>query len=876
MRRRFLFLVVLLAVLLFSVSSWGGTVQLPKTGQTTCYDLLGNVISCTDTGQDGELQKGVVWPSPRFTDNGDQTQTDNLTTLIWTKSANAPGPLACGSGTTMTWQGALNYVACLNTNNYLGHNDWRLPNINELESIFDKSGQDTSTWLNGQGFTNAQSEKYWSSTTMVTFPSGAWSFRGFGWGYVDYGKNNFLSVWPVRGGQGTSVICRTGQTLCYDSSGNVISCNGTGQDGELRKGVAWPSPRFTDNGDQSVTDNLTNLMWTKSAIAPGPLACASGTPMSWQGALDYVACLNTNNYLGHNDWRLPNSIEINTLFDFSQSNLPAGNPFDNAAGNFWWSSTSFAMDPSGAVITLMNGEVYSWLKSTNWGQYAWPVRDGQAGSSPSPVCGNGTVESGEQCDDNNLTGGDGCSATCTIESGYTCSGSPSTCSPNLVDMNDGTVYDKDTQLSWLKDANTAGTVMNWAQANTWASSLNAGNGFAGLSGWRLPTTAQPDGSCSDHFDPGGGFPIQGHAYNCANNEMSHLYYALGNTAYGPLTKTGPFTNLQPDGYWSGTEYAPNTVYAWNFYFDIGYQGNNYKDANFYASAVRPGARSVGSADTTPNAFTFTPQTGVALNTVFTSNTITVSGINAPAPISLSTSTGTYSVSSDGGSTWSAFSRTTPSTVNLNDRVKVRLTSSGAYSTTKDATIDIGGVNGTFSVTTKPSVNMPPTASRSISKSSWAVTLVDNSTDDAVLPANAIIVSWGDGSAVESGAAGSTFTHTYTVAGSYIIKHRVRDSGGLVTWSANKLVTVPVKYQVTGRVMMLNGTTPVSGTSVRLKVGSSVKKMTTTNASGNYTFMDVLPDSYTVEAVKSGLTFSSTPTANVTTSSVAVADIKATR
>ena len=63
---------------------------VPKTGQVTCYDAGGNVINCAGTGQDGELQKGVKWPTPRFTVRANGTTKDNLTGLIWLTNANCP------------------------------------------------------------------------------------------------------------------------------------------------------------------------------------------------------------------------------------------------------------------------------------------------------------------------------------------------------------------------------------------------------------------------------------------------------------------------------------------------------------------------------------------------------------------------------------------------------------------------------------------------------------------------------------------------------------------------------------------------------------------------------------------------------------------
>ncbi len=100
---------------------------------------------------------------------------------------------------------------------------------------------------------------------------------------------------------------------------------------------------------------------------------------------------------------------------------------------------------------------------------------------------------------------------------------------------------------------------------------------------------------------------------------------------------------------------------------------------------------IGVADTTPDQFTFTDQTGAALNTVVTSNTITVTGINAAASISIAD--GTYSV--NGGAYTSA-----SGTVTNGAMVTVHVTSSASYSTTVNATLTIGGVSDTFSVTTQ--------------------------------------------------------------------------------------------------------------------------------------------------------------------------------
>ncbi len=183
-------LFVMTVFTLMAISSWAGVIQLPRTGQTTSYAV----------GDDGALQKGVAWPSPRFTTNADKTITDNLTYLIWGPDGGTPTVGACAGG-AKKWQGSLNYVACLNTNNYLGHNDWRLPNINEMKSLIHAGQTSSNTWLSGQGFTNVQSGFYWSSSTCADDTTLAW-FIYMVDGFVrPFTKESTNYIWPVRAGQ---------------------------------------------------------------------------------------------------------------------------------------------------------------------------------------------------------------------------------------------------------------------------------------------------------------------------------------------------------------------------------------------------------------------------------------------------------------------------------------------------------------------------------------------------------------------------------------------------------------------------------------------------------------------------------------------------
>jgi hypothetical protein len=169
------------------VGGSGYPAAVEQTGQTTSYA----------TGDDGDLEKGVPWPNPRFTDNSDGTVTDNLTGLIWLKDANCFGQ--------RTWSNALsdsngleNGECGLTDGSNTG--DWRLPNRFELESLLNL-GNTYPALPSGHPFSNVQSLYYWSSTGYdYDAHLYAWHVRMY-YGSVGYGqKDNSSYVWPVRGG----------------------------------------------------------------------------------------------------------------------------------------------------------------------------------------------------------------------------------------------------------------------------------------------------------------------------------------------------------------------------------------------------------------------------------------------------------------------------------------------------------------------------------------------------------------------------------------------------------------------------------------------------------------------------------------------------
>ncbi len=160
----------------------GGTptnAYVGKTGQTTSYR----------TGDDGDLEEGIAWPSPRFTDLGNRIR-DNLTGLEWTENANL-------AGGTKSWDDAVEYCNSLTVDTLT---DWRLPNRFELESLLDLANVGPAL-PSGHPFDNVQNNYYWSSTAYADYPAYAW-YVYMRYGHVDAGsRGDSYYVWPVRGGQ---------------------------------------------------------------------------------------------------------------------------------------------------------------------------------------------------------------------------------------------------------------------------------------------------------------------------------------------------------------------------------------------------------------------------------------------------------------------------------------------------------------------------------------------------------------------------------------------------------------------------------------------------------------------------------------------------
>ena len=275
------------------------------TGQATCYDGNGSTIPCPATGnafsgQDAQYTGSI----PSYTDNGDGTITDNVTGLMWQRSADTDGDGDIDAADKLSYSAAGSYCDNLAL---ASHSDWRLPDIKQLYSLIDFTGTDPSGFNGtdtstltpfidtgyfdfGYGDTSAGERiidaQYASSTRYVsTTMNGAETM--FGVNFADGRIKGYPLTMPgpVNAEKTFFVICARGNS-------------------------SYGANSFVDNGDGTITDSASELMWTQADSATG---------LNWQEALAWVEAQNAANYLGYSDWRLPNAKELQSIVDYSRS-----------------------------------------------------------------------------------------------------------------------------------------------------------------------------------------------------------------------------------------------------------------------------------------------------------------------------------------------------------------------------------------------------------------------------------------------------------------------------------------------------------------------------------------------------------------------------
>lgn len=245
---------------------------LPSTGQNQAFDVQGNLIKIPSAGEplygiDSTMQKN---PLSYKAMEGNKTVLDLNTGLLWEKKSSYSQDMNYKSQ-RYTWNEAFLYIEKLNSIGYEGYRDWRLPNREELRSIV--KYDDTVPTLDTEFFEDILPEFYWAKEEYSADNKLAWGIY-FAYGCaISFQKTLAFPVIAVRGG--------------YDK-----------RFGESLTG------RFVDNGDGTITDCVSRLMWVKEE---SPL-------LTLEEALNYCSLIKTADY---KDWRLPNIKELATLIDVS-------------------------------------------------------------------------------------------------------------------------------------------------------------------------------------------------------------------------------------------------------------------------------------------------------------------------------------------------------------------------------------------------------------------------------------------------------------------------------------------------------------------------------------------------------------------------------
>jgi hypothetical protein len=290
------------------------------TNQDKCYNNTTR-ITCPDLGRKFDGQDAQYEGNqPSYTDNGDGTVTDNVTGLMW----------QVASGDKMTYDQATSGAKDFKL---AGYDDWRVPTIKELYSLIDFSGSDPNPM---------------ASTAAGVTPFIDASVFDFQYGDTSSGSRIIDSQWVTSTSYVSTVMNHTdcffgvnfadGRIKCYPKHG----MNNGYFVRYVRGNVDYGQNDFTDNGDGTVTDGATRLLWQKADSTKG---------MLWLDALSYCENLALAN---RDDWRLPNAKELQSLVDYARSPDTTGSAtidsifkstsFTNEANQkdwpFYWTSTT--------------------------------------------------------------------------------------------------------------------------------------------------------------------------------------------------------------------------------------------------------------------------------------------------------------------------------------------------------------------------------------------------------------------------------------------------------------------------------------------------------------------------------------------------------
>ena len=264
-----------------------GTYLIADTGQTNCYNDS-TVMTAPAAGQPYFGQDAQIFGNqPAYRNNGDGTISDLNTGLMWVQARGTQ---------QVAWA-----IAVANASNCTvgGYSDWRMPTMKELYSLVKFSG------ANGTSMTNSAGCIPFLDTNYFGFAYGGTS-TNVGSRIIDaqdWSANYYVST--VMGGQAAAFGYNftDGRIKGYPpANGNYVRY--------VRGNANYGVNNFTNNGDGTITDFATGLMWPQND---------SGAPMNWSNALAWVQSCSATNFLGHNDWRLPNAKELHSILDYTRS-----------------------------------------------------------------------------------------------------------------------------------------------------------------------------------------------------------------------------------------------------------------------------------------------------------------------------------------------------------------------------------------------------------------------------------------------------------------------------------------------------------------------------------------------------------------------------